>query len=154
LGAGWAELAPAGEKQINLNVSPVACMEDPVRALPSIPILRRPARDACDREKVFKQRAYFEYAPPAGSETERYQRALKPWLVLIERDPADPAVQEALLAVPYVYSRLNQHELAMQYYRRAVQSYESERTQLDAAIQQVRTSPIAEKGRNGTWQQR
>ena len=45
---------------------------------------------------------------PAGprSRPDGYERALVPWSILAERDPTDVAVQEALLAVPYAYSKL------------------------------------------------
>jgi hypothetical protein len=62
--------------------------------------------------------------------------------VLIQRKPADPAVQEALLAVPYAYSRLNAREQAIEHYRTAIQSYESERKSLQRTIEVVRKAPL------------
>lgn len=144
LGAGWAELAPDGTRQQNLYLSPVGCVEDPARVLPeSLLILRRPPRAACDRERTFKARVFFEQAPGAGSEAERYRRALVPWQTLIRRNPADPAVQEALLAVPYAYARLKGRELAIEHYRNAIRLYETERRQLERTAQQVREAPVS-----------
>jgi tetratricopeptide (TPR) repeat protein len=143
LGAGWAELAPDGTRQQNLYLSPVGCVEDPARVLPeSLLILRRPPRDACDRERTFKTRVYFEQAPGAGSDGERYRRALIPWQTLIRRSPADPAVQEALLAVPYAYSQLKGREQAIEHYRSAIEQYETERRQLQRSAQLIRETAL------------
>lgn len=139
LGSGWAELAPDGKPQQNLYLSPVGCVEDPTRVLPeSLMILRRPPRQACNRERTFKSRVFFEQAAGAGSEAERYRRAIVPWQTLTQRSPADPAVQEALLALPYAYSRLKGREQAIEHYRQAIASYESERRQLTQASDTVR----------------
>jgi tetratricopeptide (TPR) repeat protein len=150
LGAGWAELAPDGARQQNLYLSPVGCVEDPARVLPeSLLILRRPPRAACDRERTFKSRVFFEQAPGAGSEAERYRRALVPWQTLIRRSPADAAVQEALLAVPYAYSRLKGREQAIEHYRNAIRLYEAERRQLQRAAQRIRETPLPAAGAVG-----
>jgi tetratricopeptide (TPR) repeat protein len=147
LGAGWAELAPDGARQQNLYLSPVGCVEDPARVLPeSLLILRRPPRAACDRERTFKSRVFFEHAPGAASEAERYRRALVPWQILIRRSPADPAVQEALLAVPYAYSRLKGREQAIEHYRNAIRLYEAERRKLQRSAQLVRETPLPTAG--------
>ncbi|HAS54455.1 MAG TPA: hypothetical protein DCS42_10175, partial [Nitrospiraceae bacterium] len=42
----------------------------------------------------------------ADASRERFDNALVPWSILAERDVTDSAVQEALLAVPYAYSKL------------------------------------------------
>lgn len=143
LGAGWAELAPDGRRQQNLYLSPVGCVEDPTRVLPeNLLVLRRPSREACDRERTFKSRVFFEQVPGAATEAERYRRALVPWQVLIRRTVADPAVQEALLAVPYAYSQLKAREQAIEHYRSAIQSYESERKSLQRTVGVVRNAPL------------
>ncbi len=146
LGAGWAELAPDGARQQNLFRSPVGCVEDPARVLPeSLLILRRPPRGACDHERTFKTRVFFDQAPGAGTETERYRRALIPWQTLIRRNPADPAVQEALLAVPYAFSRLKGTDQAVEHYRNAISHYESERQHLQRSTALIReTAPQTE----------
>lgn len=143
LGAGWAELAPDGKPQMNLYLSPVGCVEDATRVLPeSLLILRRPPRSACDRERTFKSRVFFEQAPGAASEAERYRRALIPWQTLIRRNPADAAVQEALLAVPYAYSRLKDREQAIEHYRNAISRYETEREHLQHTVRALREAPL------------
>lgn len=48
------------------------------------------------------------------------RRALVPWEQLIGRNPADPAVQEGMLAIPYVLDHLGAYEDALDYRVRAI----------------------------------
>src|SRR5262249_35543085 len=59
----------------------------------------------------------------ADASAENFQRALVPWGILAEREPTDAAVQEAILALPYAYSRLNVHGRAAVLYGRAVEVF-------------------------------
>jgi hypothetical protein len=70
----------------------------------------------------------------AEASTEQFDRALVPWSLLAERDATDSAVQEALLALPYAYSKLNVHGRAAVLYERAANSFGSELEKLDASI--------------------
>jgi len=74
----------------------------------------------------------------ADASAEKYERALVPWSILSEREATDAAVQEALLALPYAYSRLNVHGRAALLYGEAVESFGSELTKLDASIRSIR----------------
>jgi hypothetical protein len=74
----------------------------------------------------------------SDASAERYERALVPWTLLAEREPTDPAVQEALLALPFAYSRLDVHGRAATLYGRAVETFASELAKLDASIRSVR----------------
>lgn len=151
LGAGWAELAPDGKPQQNMFLSPVGCVEDATRVLPeTLLVLRRPPRPACDRERTFKARVFFEQAPGADSEAERYRRAIVPWQTLARRSPADPAVQEALLALPYAYGRLKGRDQAVEHYRNAVARYEEERRQIEKATETVSEAPFLAETPEGT----
>ncbi len=73
----------------------------------------------------------------AEVDIEQFQRAVVPWSVLAERDGTDAAVQEAKLALPYAYSRLNVHGRAAVLYQQAVDSFESELAKLDASIASI-----------------
>ncbi len=68
----------------------------------------------------------------------QYARALVPWSILAEREVTDPAVQEALLAVPYVYGKLNIYGRAAVLYGRALDSFGKEVEKLGASIKSVR----------------
>lgn len=70
----------------------------------------------------------------AEADIEQFERAVVPWSVLAERDATDPAVQEARLALPYAYSRLEVHGRAAVLYQQAVESFEVELAKLDASI--------------------
>jgi hypothetical protein len=74
----------------------------------------------------------------ADASAERYERALVPWSILAEREATDAAVQEALLALPYAYSRLDVHGRAAVLYGRAVETFAAELAKLDASIRSVR----------------
>ena len=56
---------------------------------------------------------------------------------IVERDATDPAVQEAKLALPYAYSRLDVHGRAAVLYKQAAESFDAELAKLDASIASV-----------------
>ena len=67
-----------------------------------------------------------------------YERALVPWSLLVEREVTDPAVQEALLAVPYAYGKLNVHGRAALLYGSALETFGREIDKLSASIKSIR----------------
>ncbi len=68
----------------------------------------------------------------------RFERALVPWSILAEREVTDPAVQEALLAVPYAYGKLNVYGRAAVLYGNALESFGKEVDKLGSSINSVR----------------
>jgi len=74
----------------------------------------------------------------ADLSAEKFERALVPWSILSGRDATDAAVQEALLALPYAYSRLNVHGRAAVLYEQAVRSFGNELEKVDASIASIR----------------
>ncbi|MFZ2948175.1 MAG: tetratricopeptide repeat protein [Desulfuromonadaceae bacterium] len=68
----------------------------------------------------------------------RFERALVPWSILAEREVTDPAVQEALLAVPYAYGKLNVYGRAAVLYGKALESFGTEVDKLGNSITSVR----------------
>jgi len=69
---------------------------------------------------------------------EKYDRAVVPWSMLVDRDVTDGAVQEALLALPYAYGKLNVHGRAALLYGRALETFSKERVRVDASIESIR----------------
>ena len=67
-----------------------------------------------------------------------YERALVPWSLLVKREVTDPAVQEAMLAVPYAYGKLNVHGRAALLYGSALESFGGEIDKLSASIKSIR----------------
>jgi len=80
----------------------------------------------------------------ADTHGNRYQRAVVPWNILAKRNRTDPAVQEAMLALPYAYGELNVHGRAAVLYNRALESFGAELSRLDASIEAIRDGRFLE----------
>jgi hypothetical protein len=68
---------------------------------------------------------------------ERFDKALVPWGILADREATDAAVQEAMLALPFAYSKLNVHGRAARLYGRAVEAFGNELDNVDASIRSI-----------------
>jgi hypothetical protein len=68
----------------------------------------------------------------------RFKRALVPWSILVTRDVTDASVQEAMLAVPYTFGKLNIYGKAAVMYGRALKKFGIEIDKLDASIKSIR----------------
>lgn len=140
LGLGWAELAPQGL----LNPKAATADEKPADgqsggALSSLGALLRPGfLDKKANIGSFK-------ASRANPESEAaLKRALVAWVELTQRDPMDPAVQEAWLAIPYALDTLGAHTQALQYYEKAVATLEEGRKRMTAAHASIRQGRMVE----------
>ena len=99
-----------------------------------------PAQQSLDRVRLegpFSNQALLR-AGWADVSAEKFERALVPWSILAAREPTDAAVQEAMLALPYAYSRLNVHGRAALLYGRAVEAFGGELDKVDASIRSIR----------------
>jgi hypothetical protein len=99
-----------------------------------------PAQRSLDRVRLagpFSNQALLR-AGWADVSAEKFERALVPWNILTEREATDAAVQEAMLALPYAYSRLNVHGRAALLYGRAVESFGDELDKVDASVRSIR----------------
>jgi hypothetical protein len=74
----------------------------------------------------------------AAASLERFERALVPWSMLAERNVTDKAVQEALLAVPYAYGKLEVYGKAAVLYGKALDAFGSEIARLDGSVRSIR----------------
>jgi len=70
--------------------------------------------------------------------------ALVPWIELAGRDPSDPSVLEAQLAVPYAYAKLRADAQALQRYENAIANFETEDANIDATIAAIREGRLVE----------
>jgi len=98
------------------------------------------ARKSLDRvhlEGPFSNQALLR-AGWAEASSEQYDRALVPWNILLEREPTDAAVQEAMLAVPHAYASLNLHGRAAIMYGRALELFSKQIERVDASIGSIR----------------
>jgi hypothetical protein len=74
----------------------------------------------------------------AEASAQNYERALVPWGILASRDSTDSAVQEAKLALPYAYSKMNVYGRAALLYGQALTSFGKEQEKVDASIKSIR----------------
>ena len=75
------------------------------------------------------------WAATAGDD---YERAVVPWGLLAEREATDAAVQEAQLALPFAYGKLEVHGRAALLYAGALESFSREIERLDESLTSVR----------------
>ena len=75
---------------------------------------------------------------------ENFERAIVPWGILAEREVTDGATQEALLALPFAYGKLDVHGRAALYYGRALDTFGQEVDKLDASIESIREGKFLE----------
>jgi len=68
----------------------------------------------------------------------RVEMALVPWSALVTREITDAAVQEAMLAVPYAYAKLNVYSRAALMYGSALENFDTEIDKLGASIKSIR----------------
>ncbi len=74
----------------------------------------------------------------ASMSTEDFERAVVPWRILADREATDAAAQEAMLALPYAYGRLDVHGRAAVNYGRALDAFSAEVAKLNASIDSIR----------------
>jgi hypothetical protein len=67
-----------------------------------------------------------------------FERALVPWSTLVTREVTDASVQEAMLAVPYAYGKLNVNSRAAVLYGSALEHFGRELDKLDESIRSIR----------------
>lgn len=138
LGAGWAEIAPQGQRQRRGELAEDARLRelnDPFSSFSSLGVLLRRGYldDPYERAGI----RTFRRQSLAKNEEAALRRALDIWSLLLDRDPQDPAVQESWLAVPFALDRLGAHVQAQQYYEQAAERLEAARKRTDAAIQAI-----------------
>jgi len=68
----------------------------------------------------------------------RFERALVPWSTLVTREVTDASVQEAMLAVPYAYGKLDVYSKAAVMYGSALEKFSTEIDKLGASIKSIR----------------
>jgi hypothetical protein len=73
-----------------------------------------------------------------------YERAVVPWSILAEREVTDSATQEALLALPYAYGKLDIHGRAAIHYGRALDSFGVEIKKLNTSVESIREGKFLE----------
>jgi tetratricopeptide (TPR) repeat protein len=98
------------------------------------------AKQSLDRirlEGPFSNQALLR-AGWAEASAEQYDRALVPWSILVDREPTDAAVQEAMLASPHAYASLNLNGRAAILYGRALELFSKQIERVDASVGSIR----------------
>src|SRR2546425_2143448 len=98
------------------------------------------AKQSLDRVRLegpFSNQALLR-AGWAEDSAKLYDRALVPWSILVDREPTDAAVQEAMLALPHAYGSLNLHGRAALMYGRALELFSNQIERVDASIVSIR----------------
>ncbi len=80
----------------------------------------------------------------ANATAENYEQALVPWTILSKRHVTDPAVQEALLGVPYAYGKLGLYGKAALGYGNALQLMNQELDRLDQSVKSIQDGKFLE----------
>lgn len=80
----------------------------------------------------------------ASLSEEDYERAVVPWNILAAREVTDSATQEAMLALPYAYGKLNVHGRAAVNYGVALDAFGAEVEKLSTSIESIRDGRFLE----------
>ena len=80
----------------------------------------------------------------AAMSIEDFERAVVPWSILADREVTDSATQEALLALPYAYGKLNIHGRAAIHYGRALDFFGAEIQKLNSSVESIRDGKFLE----------
>jgi hypothetical protein len=78
----------------------------------------------------------------AAAAQKKPAQALVPWMELAGRDPSDPAVLEARIAVPYALAELGAYGQALQRYEAAIADFDTEKRALDESIAAIRAGRL------------
>ena len=92
---------------------------------------------------VFSNRALLGWGW-ADAAQGRFARSLVPWTMLAERQVTDASVQEALLALPYSYGRLERYGKAAVLYDHALETFSNEVDRLSTSIKSIRKGRFLE----------
>lgn len=100
------------------------------------PELARPVLERVRLDGPFSNKALLGVGW-ADAAAGRFQDALTPWMELRDRNLLDSAVQEAYLAIPYAFAKLNANAQAAENYELAIRSFDSETVNIDASIAEI-----------------
>jgi len=73
----------------------------------------------------------------AYSDKKLHQQSLIPWLKLTDRHPSDPAVQDSMMAVPYALGQMEAFKQSLEYYEKAMLTFQSEIDKINVAAEAV-----------------
>jgi hypothetical protein len=108
------------------------------------PELARPVLERVRLDGPFSNKALLGVGW-ADAAAGNFQQALTPWMELRDRNLLDSAVQEAYLAIPYAFAKLNANAQAAENYELAIRSFDSETMNIDASIAEIDSGTMLDK---------
>jgi len=108
------------------------------------PALAKPALERVRLDGPFSNKALLGVGWADAAEGQ-FQEALTPWMELRDRNLLDSAVQEAYLAIPYAFAKLNANAQAAENYETAIKSFDSETTNIDVSIAEINDGTMLDK---------
>jgi len=130
--------------QIHGNDEPTLAIKDKANLVLGSKLLQEKnfdgAKQVLDRVRLngpFSDRALLGSGWADASQG-RFERALVPWSTVVTREVTDASVQEAMLAVPYAYGKLNVNGKAALMYGSALEKFGAEVDKLGASIESIR----------------
>jgi len=147
-GAAFAQLDRAG--QIDTDDPAVLAMRDKSNLVLGTLLLEQEAHDRArpvlNRVRLdgpFSNQALLN-AGWSSLTTGDAERAVVPWRILAGREVTDRAAQEAMLALPYAYGKLDVHGRAAIEYGRALDAFGAEIDKLNASVESIRDGRFLE----------
>ncbi|HLA74025.1 MAG TPA: hypothetical protein VK624_21155 [Steroidobacteraceae bacterium] len=108
------------------------------------PVLAKPVLERVRLDGPYSNKALLGVGWADAAEGQ-FQEALTPWMALRDRNLLDSAVQEAYLAIPYAFAKLNANAQAADNYEIAIKSFDSETMNLDASIAEINDGTMLDK---------
>jgi hypothetical protein len=108
------------------------------------PTLAKPVLERVRLDGPFSNKALLGVGWADAAEGQ-FESALTPWMELRDRNLLDSAVQEAYLAIPYAFAKLNANAQAAENYELAIRSFDTETMNLDASIAEIDDGTMLDK---------
>jgi hypothetical protein len=108
------------------------------------PALAKPVLERVRLDGPFSNKALLGVGWADAAEGQ-FQAALTPWMALRDRNLLDAAVQEAYLAIPYAFAKLDANAQAAENYELAIRSFDTETMNLEASITEIDNGTMLDK---------
>ncbi|MFW2371637.1 MAG: hypothetical protein ACN4GM_00830 [Gammaproteobacteria bacterium] len=122
------------------------------------------AYTALNSQEYQKANVYFERVRLNGSQTDdallglgwawysqgAIEKALASWFELSKQRQSSPAKHEALIAIPYAFEKINNHDQALHEYDKAIDNYKQDIKELNHLIQSIQSGRFIEQLNPGT----
>src|SRR5688572_19539828 len=108
------------------------------------PALAKPVLERVRLDGPFSNKALLGVGWADAAEGQ-FQAALTPWMELRDRNLLDSAVQEAYLAIPYAFAKLDANAQPAENYDPPIRSFDSETMNIEASITEIDNGTMLDK---------